>query len=1040
MTLYKISIERPVLATVMSIIIVIFGIVSYQRLGVREYPAVDPPIISVSTTYTGAPPEVIESQITEPLEENLNAVAGIRTLTSTSREGRSTITLEFELGFDLEAAANDVRDKVSGSQRDLPPDADPPTVSKADADSSPVCFISVYSPQRDLLELSEIADRRFKPILQTIPGVAEVGIWGEKRYAMRIWLDRNKLAAYGLTPADVSNALDRENVELPSGRVEGAQVELSVRAVSRFSKPEEFNKMVVRESGGRIVRLQDVGYATIGPENQRNLMKRNGVPAVGLVLRPQPGSNQINIADEMYRRLELIRKDLPPDIEASVGFDITQYVRASIREVGETILVALGLVVLIIFFFLRSWRSTLIPAVVIPISLIGGFFIMDFAGFSVNVLTLLAMVLAIGLVVDDAIIVLENIYAKMEAGLPVKEAGVQGTKEIFFAVIATTAALVAVFAPILFLGGLLGQLFKEFAVVLAGTVIISCFVALTLTPMLCTKLLRGGHSRFYYWTEPFFRVLTDGYRTILNGFLRIRWIAFPVLAATGLAAWLSFGHLENELAPLEDRARLRISATAPEGASYDYMLAYMDQLAERVSEEIPEATTVISQTAPGFGGSGGANTGFVRVFMVDRHERERSQSEIAQKLTQASRELAGSRVSVVEESTISLGVGAGSRLPLQFVIQAQDFAKLQTVLPKFMERASQSDLFQRVDVDLKFNKPELRVNIDRERAQSLGVSARDIGQTLNLALAEQRFGYFLRDGKQYFVVGALVREHRDESLDLRNITVPSTHAGPVRLDNVVQLKEQISPPQLYRFSRYSAATVSASMNPGYTLGQGVEEMQRIAKDLLDETFNTDLAGEARDLRDTSSGTVFAFIFALVLIYFVLAAQFESFRDPFAILLTVPLALVGAFGSLLLFAQTLNIFSQIGIIMLIGLVTKNGILIVEFANQKRAEGLNPLEAVREAAVARFRPVLMTALSTILGILPIALAVGAGAESRRSMGIAVVGGMLIGTALTLLVIPAIYTFITSKHHVRSTLDEAEDAPADSPAERLPVGAGH
>jgi multidrug efflux pump len=1036
MTLYKLSIERPVLATVMSIIIVIFGIVSYQRLGVREYPAVDPPIISVSTTYTGAPPEVIESQITEPLEENLNAVAGIRTLTSISREGRSTITLEFELGFDLEAAANDVRDKVSGAQRDLPPDADPPTVSKADADSQPVCFISVYSPQRELLELSDIADRRFKPILQTIPGVAEVSIWGEKRYAMRIWLDRNKLAAYGLTPADISAALDRENVELPSGRVEGAQVELSVRAVSRFSKPEEFNDMVVRESGGRIVRLKDVGYATVGPENQRNLMKRNGVPAVGLVLRPQPGSNQIEIADEMYRRLELIRKDLPPDIEASVGFDITQYVRASIREVGETILLALGLVVLIIFSFLRSWRSTIIPAVVIPISLIGGFFIMDFAGFSVNVLTLLAMVLAIGLVVDDAIIVLENIYSKMEGGLPVKEAGVQGTKEIFVAVIATTAALVAVFAPILFLGGLIGQLFKEFAVVLAGTVIISSFVALTLTPMLCTKLLKSGHSRFYHWTEPFFRLLTSAYRAVLSGFLRVRWLALPLLIATGFAAWFLFGQLETELAPLEDRSRLRISATAPEGASYDYMLAYMDSLSERVSEEVPEAVTVISQTAPGFGGSGGTNTGFVRVFMVDRHERDRSQTQIAQRLSQVSRELAGSRVNVVEESTISLGVGAGSRLPLQFVIQAQDFAKLEKVLPQFMERASQSDIFQRVDVDLKFNKPELRVNIDRERAQSLGVSARDIGQTLNLALAEQRFGYFLREGKQYFVVGALVREHRDEAVDLRNITVPSTNAGPIRLDNVVQLKEQISPPQLYRFSRYSAATVSASMNPGYTLGQGIEEMERIAKELLDETFNTDLAGEARDLRDTSSGTVFAFVFALVLIYFVLAAQFESFRDPLAILLTVPLALVGAFGSLLFFAQTLNIFSQIGIIMLIGLVTKNGILIVEFANQKREEGLNPMDAAREAAVARFRPVLMTALSTILGILPIALAVGAGAESRRSMGIAVVGGMMIGTALTLLIIPAIYTFITSKSHVRSSLDEPDTTAEEEREEPQPV----
>lgn len=1024
MTLYKLSIERPVLATVMSIIIIIFGVVSYQRLGVREFPAVDPPIISVSTTYTGAPPEVIESQITEPLEENLNAVAGIQTLTSISREGRSTITVEFMLGTDLEAAANDVRDKVSSAQRDLPPDADPPTVSKSDSDRQPVAFISVYSPQRDLLELSDIADRRFKPVLQTISGVAEVSIWGEKRYSMRIWLDRDKLAAYGLTPVDIRRALDRENVELPSGRIEGNQVELNVRAVSRFSKTDEFNEMVIRESGGRIVRLKDVGYATIGPESTRNLMKRNGSPAVGVVLRPQPGSNQIEIADEMYRRLELIRKDLPSDIETEVGFDITQYVRSSIHEVGETIIVALALVVLIIFAFLRSWRSTLIPAVVIPISLIGGFFIMYVAGYSVNVLTLLAMVLAIGLVVDDAIIVLENIYAKIEAGMPVREAGIRGTQEVFIAVIATTVALVAVFAPILFLGGLIGQMFKEFAVVLAGTVIISAFVALTLTPMLCTKVLKGhSHSRFYDWTEPFFRWITDMYRSILVLFLRARWLAFPALLVAGAGSWLAFQQLDSELAPLEDRGRLRVSATAPEGASFDYMLDYMDQLSEMVTDEIPEATTVISQTAPGFGGSGSTNSGFIRVFMVDRNQRNRTQSQIAGKLLEASRSLAGARVVVIEEPTISVGVGAGSRLPVQFVIQAQDFTKLQQKLPEFLERASASGIFSRVDVDLKFNKPELRVDIDRERAQSLGVSARDIGETLNLALAEQRFGYFLKEGKQYFVVGALVREHRDENLDLRNISVPSTSAGPIRLDNVVKLTEQISPPQLFRFNRYSAATVSAALVPGHTLSEGIAEMQKIARELLDESFKTDLAGEARDLRDTSSGTVFAFVFALLLIYFVLSAQFESFRDPLSILLTVPLALVGALGSLWLFGQTLNIFSQIGMIMLIGLVTKNGILIVEFANQQREMGLSPLDAVREAAVARFRPVLMTALSTILGILPIALAFGAGAESRRSMGIAVVGGMVIGTALTLLVIPAIYSFLTSKNHVRSSVEEIE-----------------
>jgi multidrug efflux pump len=830
---------------------------------------------------------------------------------------------------------------------------------------------------------------------------------------------------------DVRQALDRENVELPSGRIESSEVELNVRAVSRFTKPTEFNEMVIRETNGRVVRLKDVGYATEGPENTRNLMKRNGVPAVGVVLRPQPGANQIEIADEMYRRLELIKKDLPPDLEADVGFDITQYVRASIMEVGETILVALGLVVLIIFAFLRSWRSTIIPAVVIPISLIGGFFIMFVAAYRVNVLTLFAMVLARGLVVDDAIIVLENIYAKIEAGMPVREAGVRGTKEVFFAVIATTIALVAVFAPILFLGGLIGKLFQEFAVVLAGTVIISAFVALTLTPMLCTQILRGhSHSRFYEWTEPVFRWLTNVYRSILTGFLKARWLAFPVLIGAGVLSWLSFQQLETELAPLEDRGRLRISATAPEGTSFDFMVGYMDELSESVAKAVPEANMVVSQTAPGFGGSGSVNSGTIRVYMVDRDQRERSQSQAAAAALAATRDHPTSRVVVVEEATVSVGVGAGSRLPVQYVIQAQDFAKLQQKLPEFLDRAQDSGVFSRVDTDLKFNKPEVRVEIMRERAQALGVSARDIGETLNLALAEQRFGYFLKEGKQYFVVGALVKEQRDEGFDLRSISVPSKNGAPIRLDNVVRLTEQTSPPQLYRFNRYSSATISAALNPGFTLGQGIETMDKIARELLDESFKTDLAGEARDLRDTSSGTIFAFVFALLLIYFVLAAQFESFRDPLGILLTVPLALVGALGSLWLFDQSLNIFSQIGMIMLIGLVTKNGILIVEFANQQREAGLAPLDAVREAAIARFRPVLMTALSTILGILPIALALGAGSESRRSMGIAVVGGMVIGTALTLLVIPAVYTFFTSKKHHRHII--AEDEAVEPEAE--------
>lgn len=514
--------------------------------------------------------------------------------------------------------------------------------------------------------------------------------------------------------------------------------------------------------------------------------------------------------------------------------------------------------------------------------------------------------------------------------------------------------------------------------------------------------------------------MTSGYRRLLTWFLKYRWLAFPILALTGLAAWLSFSKLQSELAPVEDRGRLRLAATAPEGASFDYMVNYMDRLSELVSSSVPEANVMITYTAPGFGGAGSVNSGFVRAFLVDRENRTRSQSEIAAELNRSSRALSDARVSVIQDPTISIGQGGGSRLPVQFVIQAPTFEKLREVLGRFMEQAETNEVFSRVDVDLKFNKPQLRVEIDRDRAQALGVSAEDVGQTLNLALAEQRFGYFLHEGKQYYVIGALVREQRDDNLDLRSVFVPGRGGQPVRLDNVVKFTEEVSPPQLFRFNRYSSATVSAGLNPGFTLGQGVAAMESIAHDVLDDTFRTDLAGEARDLRETGAGTIFAFVFALALIYFVLSAQFESFLDPLAILLTVPLSLVGTLGFLWLTGQTLNVFSQIGIIMLIGLVTKNGILVVEFANQQRDRGLAPLDAAREAAVSRLRPVLMTSLSTILGILPIAMALGAGAESRRSMGIAVVGGLVVGTVLTLVVIPAMYTYLTSKNRVPRSHD--------------------
>ncbi len=1010
MSLSSVSIRRPVLATVMSTLLVIFGAVGYTLLGIREFPVSDPAVISVSTSYPGANAQVIESRITAILEEEVNAVPGIRSLTSVSRDGRSTITLEFELGIDLETAANDVRDKVSGAIGQLPGDADPPRVSKQDADNFPVVFLGVRSSLRSLLEITAYADNVFKARLQTIPGVSEVDIWGDKEYSMRLWIDPARLAAYRLTPLDVRNALDAANVELPSGRIEGELVELTVRTLSRISTPEEFNDLIIKREGDALVRLRDIGRAELAPLNERTVLKRDGTPMVGVVLRPQPGANFIQISDEFQKRVEAIRPELPADIEISYGFDISHFVRDSITEVKETIFLAMALVVVIIFVFLREWRSTLIPIVVIPISLIASFFIMHVAGFSINVLTLLALVLAIGLVVDDAIVVLENIYSKIEQGMEPIEAGLVGTREIFFAVISTTAALAAVFLPLLFLGGLTGQLFKEFGVVLAGSVIVSSFVALTLTPMLSTRMLRGhaSHGRFYHATEPFFRRMSEGYRKVLHGFLRARWLVVPILlGCLGLTAWL-LTSLPQELAPLEDRSSLRVSASAPEGTSYEAMLGYMDDIDSIINEVMPtEVKEGITITAPGFGAASSVNSGFARLTLVPPVERDRSQAELAADLAKRLATIPGARASVQQEPTIG---DRRSRSPVQFVIQAPQLADLERVLPEFLEAARSDPTFGFVDVDLRFNKPELRVEIDRNRARALGVSVRDIAETLQFTLSGQRYGYFILDDNQYEVIGQLERGDRSRPDDLSKIHVRSTSGEMIPLDNVIHVTESSSPPTLYRFNRYSSATVSADLADGRTIGEGIAAMRAIAGRVLDDRFTTDLAGQSRDFADSSSSLIYIFLFALLLVYLVLAAQFESFRDPLIIMLSVPLALAGALATVWATGNTLNIFSQIGLVMLIGLITKNGILIVEFANQRKVAGLKVREAIEEAAASRFRPILMTSLSTILGILPIALALGAGSGSRVSMGVAVVGGMTFGTLLTLFVIPAIYSYLS------------------------------
>ncbi len=1014
-SLSSISIQRPVLAIVMSLVILLFGGIGISLLGVREYPSVDPPVINVSTSYVGANADVILAQITEPLEEQINGIQGIKSLTSTSADGRSNITVEFEVGADLEAAANDVRDKVSGAQRNLPPDADPPVVSKADADSQPIVGVNVKSDQRDLLELTEIADNVFKERLQTIPGVSRVQIWGEKEYAIRLRMDPLKMASYGITPMDVLSKIQTENVELPSGRIEGQNIELSVRTKSRLSSPQEFDQLIIKESETNIVRFQDIGTAELSALNEKTLLRRNGVPMVAVVLVPLPGSNNIEIADEFYKRLEYIKKDLPADVGVEVGFDGTEYIRQSISEVEETIITAFILVVAIIFLFLRDWRTTFIPVVTIPISLIGVFFIMYLMDFSINVLTLLGIVLSIGLVVDDAIVVLENIYARIEKGEKPMEAAAKGSEEIFFAVIATTIALAAVFLPVIFLTGTTGRLFREFGVVVAGSVLISAFVALTMTPMLSARMLKNREKQnaFYRITEPFFVKLNLFYERMLIQFMKIKWVSFPIIGIMGLGIYWLFTNLQTELVPMEDRSELRINMTGPEGATFSFMDQVITDLNSQLTKDIPssELAGITSMTSPGWG-TANTNSGFIRLFLTDASERSRTQQEI---FTQVNGSLKGvTAVRAFAQQPASIGDRRGG-LPVQYVIQAPTLEKLKEVIPPFMEKAAQNPAFIFTDINLKFTKPELEIEIDRERARNMGVSVQEIARTLQLSYSGQRFAYFIRGGKQYQVIGEMQLQDRNEPVNLRMLYVRGDNGQLIQLDNLVRVVEKSTPPQLYRFNRFVSATISANLADGVTIGAGLEEMDKIAAEVLDDSYSTDVTGPSKEFRESSNSLLFAFIFALVLIYLVLSAQFESFADPLTIMFTVPLAIFGALATLWAFDFTLNIFSQIGIIMLIGLVTKNGILIVEFANQRKEEGMNVDEAIFGAAISRLRPILMTSLSTILGILPIALALGAGAESRVPMGAAVIGGLAFSTVLTLFIIPAVYTYLTSKKGV-------------------------
>jgi len=1008
MSLSSTSIKRPVLAIVMNLSLVLFGLIGFHFLGVREFPSIDPPVVSVRTGYPGANADIIESQITEPLEKAINSIDGVRNISSSSNQGSSNITVEFNLSKDLEEATNDVRDKVSQAARSLPKDIDGlPVVAKADANSESILSMTLESDTRNQLELSDYAENVLAQRLQTIPGVSNVQIWGQKRMAMRIWIDPSRMAAYRLTALDIKTALDKENIELPSGKITGESTELSVKTMGNLSSEDDFNNLIIKNDGVNIIRLKDIGSAVMAPENEETMLRQSGKTMIGMAIVPQPGANYLDISDEFYKRYEQIKKDLPKDFKLDIAIDQTIFIKKSVSEVAETLLLSLVLVILIIYLFFRDWSIAFRPLIDIPVSLIATFFIMYLFGYSINVLTLLAIVLATGLVVDDGIVVTENIFKKIEEGYSPIEAAIKGSNEIFFAVISISITLAAVFLPVIFLEGFVGRLFREFGVVIGAAVLISAFVSLTLTPMLNAYLMKGHQkkTKFYERTEPYFVALTTGYTQSLERFLQKPKRAFAILAGCIALIALFWVILQKETAPYDDRSAINMQLSAPEGASFEYTDNFVLKVAQMVEDSIPDKRINLTVTAPGFSGSGAANTGFVRIRLTEPNQRKATQSELTDKLTKITKGFSEGKIFVVQQPTISVNRRGG--LPISYIIQAPNFEQLREKLPLFMEEVSKDPTFTVSDANLKFNKPEINLSIDRERAKNLGVSVLDIAQTLQFALSGQRFAYFIQNGKQYQVIGQYDRMNRNDPTDLTSIFVRNNRGELIQLDNLIQVEEQSTPPQLYHNNRFISATVSAGLAPGKSIGDGIDAMDNISKKVLDDSFSTDLGGESRDFKESSSNTLFAFALALLLIYLLLAAQFESFIDPIIIILTVPMAVAGAFFSLWLFGQTWNIFSQIGTIMLIGLVTKNGILIVEFANQLKEKGEPVASAIRKAAEARLRPILMTSLAIALGALPIALAIGAAAKSRMGMGIVIIGGTLFSLVLTLYVIPAIYS---------------------------------
>ena len=1010
MTISDIALKRPVGSIVLSLVIILMGMVGFNFLAVRLYPAIDPPIITVQTNYTGANDEIIESQITEPLEKSINGIEGVKSISSQSAIGSSNITVEFELGADLEKAANDVRDKVSQASRSLPQDIDAPsTVTKADANSDPIIMLMVESKTMNALEMSDYAETVLQEKLQTIPGISSVAIYGQQRPAMRLWFDPAKMSAFNITPADVNAALQKENVEMPGGKIRGDATELTVKTFGRLVTEDDFNNLIVRQTDNQVIRLSDIGYAVLGPQNEESGGATNGNVGVSLALIPLPGANDIQISNEFNKRLAQIKLSAPKGVELNIGRDKSIFVRQSVQDVLETLLISIFLVVLIIFLFFRNWIIALRPLIDIPVSLIGTFFVMYLFGFSINVLSLLGIVLATGLVVDDGIVVTENIFKRIEQGMNKFQAALEGTREIFFAVISTSLTLAIVFIPVIFLQGFTGRLFREFGIVVASAVLISALVSLTLTPVL--NVFLGGsashHSKFYLKSESFFVAMEKKYKRFLSFFILNKWISFAIIGLCVVIILCLSRNLKSELAPLEDHSYIRTSITAPEGTEYGTTQKIIERLGRINQEKFPEAKYTLAR----YGGGSAVNTGSLITFLSDPTERKISQQDIFKKLSKIYDSIPDARVIASQEPTIAASNSRG--LPVQFVLQNLDFEKIRSILPKFMEEAQNSPVFSNVDVDLKFNKPELNISVNRLKATSLGINESTVSDALNLAYSGSRYGYFLRNNRQYYVIGQMERQERNVPADISSMYIRANNGNMIQLDNLVEMKENSSPPILYHFNRYKSATVSANLADGKTLGEGIAEMQRIADKLLDSSFTTALSGPSRDFAESNSNISFALILALLLIYLILAAQFESFRDPFIIMLTVPMAIAGAMLSLWIFGQTLNIFSEIGMILLIGIVTKNGILIVEFANQKRKQGMNKRVAAFESASARFRPILMTSLATIFGALPIALALGAGSTSRIPLGIVVVGGLCFSLLLTLFVIPIMYIVMSSKN---------------------------